>query len=363
MADIDKPGVFPIRHLLKDPEITEVMLNGPHQLFVEKGGQMHSLKPVFVDAQQMLALVDNLIATTGRAVNAKAPMVDFRLDDGSRVNIVIAPVALNGPIVTIRKFTRSLRAFEDMVARKTMTVRMAQFLDAAVKARLNVIYSGGTGTGKTTTLGLMCGRMDPSDRVVVIKDTAELDLNLPHCVRLECRPPGIDGAGGATLGELLKNSLRMRPTRILVGEIRGEEAFEMLHAMTSGHDGSMAVLHASSPQHAVSRLELMLLSRGLPLPLWAIQKQIATSVDIIIQHTILKDGVRRITSIAEVIGVHDDQVALNPIFEFKLERYGTSDGRAVGGFVASGARPKFYDKLRLAVGAAQTDAILAAGAA
>jgi pilus assembly protein CpaF len=362
MADIDKPGVFPIRHLLKDPEITEVMLNGPRQLFVERRGVMQSLPPVFADAQQMLALVDNLIANTGRAVNAKAPMVDFRLDDGSRVNIVIAPVALNGPIVTIRKFTRTLKTFDDLIVRGTMTVRMARFLDAAVKARLNVIFSGGTGTGKTTTLGLMCGRMEASDRVVVIEDTAELDLSLPHCVRLECRPPGIDGAGGATLGELLKNSLRMRPTRILVGEIRGEEAFEMLHAMTSGHDGSMAVMHASSPHHAISRLELMLLARGLPLPLWAIQRQIATSVDIVIQHAILKDGVRRITHVSEVAGVSHDQVVLQPLFEHRLEGYG-ADGRAVGNFVAGGVRPKFYDKLRLAVGASHTDEVLAPGLA
>ncbi len=362
MSDIDKPAVFPIRHLLRDPEVTEIMLNGPHQVFVEKGGMMRPLPPVFADAQQMFGLVDNLIANTGRAVNAKSPMVDFRLDDGSRVNIVIAPVAIGGPVITIRKFTRALRTFEDLIARGTLTRRMADFLEAAVHARLNIIFSGGTGTGKTTTLGLLCNVMDKSERIVVIEDTAELDLQLPHCVRLECRPPGIEGAGGATLGELLKNSLRMRPTRILVGEIRGEEAFEMLHAMSSGHDGSMAVMHASSPLHAIARLELMLLARGLPLPLWAIQRQIATSVDLVIQHAIMKDGVRRVTHIAEVAGVSEDQVILSGLFEYRLAGY-AADGSAVGGFIANGARPKFMDKLKLAVGPARADELLVAGRA
>jgi pilus assembly protein CpaF len=361
MATIDKPAVLPIRHLLRDPEITEILLNGPKQVFVERGGVMREIAPLFPDEQAMFALIDNLLAGTGRAVNAKSPMVDFRLDDGSRVNVVIAPVALGGPVITIRRFTHALRRMEDLVARGTLTPRMADFLITAVKARLNVVFSGGTGTGKTTTLGIMAAHVEQGERVVVIEDTAELDLALPHVVRLECRPPGIADAAGATLGELLKNSLRMRPSRILVGEVRGEEAFEMLHAMSSGHDGSMAVMHASSPMHAVARLELMLLSRGLPLPLWAIQRQIATSIDLVIQHAILKDGVRRVTHVAEVAGVANDQVVLQNLFEYRLQGYGR-DGRAIGGFVSNGIRPKFYDKLRLVIGA-QADALLAAGPA
>lgn len=359
MSAIDKPAVLPIRHLLRDPEITEILLNGPKQVFVERGGVMRELAPLFPDAQAMFALVDNLMAGTGRAVNAKSPMVDFRLDDGSRVNIVIAPVAIGGPVITIRRFTRALRRMEDLVQRGTLTRRMADFLVAATKARLNVVFSGGTGTGKTTTLGIMAVHTDPGERVVVIEDTAELDLPLPHCVRLECRPPGTEGAAGATLGELLRNSLRMRPSRILVGEVRGEEAFEMLHAMSSGHDGSMAVMHASSPMHAIARLELMLLSRGLPLPLWALQRQIASSIDLVVQHAILKDGVRRVTHVSEVAGVRDDQVVLQDLFEYRLAGYG-EDGRARGAFVSHGVRPKFHEKLRLTVGGA-VDALLAAG--
>ncbi len=350
MRTVDKPGVRPIRHLLVDPEVTEIMINGPTQIFVEKRGKMIEVPTPFQSAAQMDVLLDNLLALTGRAITAKAPMVDFRLEDGSRVNVVIPPIALGGAIITIRKFTRSLRALEDLVAHGTLTETMATFLAYAVRARLNIVFSGGTGSGKTTTLGLLCNYIAPGERVIVIEDTAELELPLPHCVRMECRPPNIEGSGAIPLGDLLKNSLRMRPTRILVGEIRGEEAFEMMHAMSSGHDGSMAVLHASSPMHAVSRLELMLLSRGLPLPLWAIQKQIASSVDLVIQHAIGQDGVRRITHVTEVAGVEDDQVVLRNVFEYKLGGF-TRDGRAVGAFAVGSFKPKFYDRLKLVAGA------------
>jgi pilus assembly protein CpaF len=329
MLTVDKPGVRPIRHLLLDPQVTEIMINGPNQLFVEKGGKMIQIPSVFQAPGQMEVLLDNLLSLTGRAITAKAPMVDFRLEDGSRVNVVIPPVALGGAIITIRKFTRSLRSIDDLIAKGTLTDGMANFLAYAVRARLNIIYAGGTGTGKTTTLGLLCNYIAEGERVIVIEDTAELDLPLPHCVRMECRPPNIEGSGSIQLGELLKNSLRMRPTRILVGEIRGEEAFEMMHAM--------------------SRLELMLLSRGLPLPLWAIQKQISASVDLVIQHSIGQDGVRRITNITEVGEVVNDQVQLHDIFAYHLEGF-TSDGRAVGSFVAGNRKPKFYDRLKLIAG-------------
>ncbi len=351
----DKPGVRPIRHLLVDPEVTEIMINGPGQVFVERGGKMLLVPNVFQNPAQLEVLVDNLLAVTGRGVTARSPMVDFRLEDGSRVNIVIPPIALGGAVITIRKFTRSIRSIEDLVKHDTMTQAMATFLAYAVRARLNVIFAGGTGTGKTTTLGVLCTYIAEGERVIVIEDTAELDLPLPHVVRLECRPPNIEGSGSIQLAELLKNSLRMRPTRILVGEIRGEEAFEMLHAMTSGHDGSMAVLHSSSPSHAIGRLEMMLLSRGLPLPLWAIQKQIATSVDIVVQHAIGEDGVRRVTHIAEVVDVQNDQVRLRNIFEYQLTGY-TEDGQAIGTFVSGETKPKFYEKLRL-VGGPQIDAL------
>jgi pilus assembly protein CpaF len=284
-------------------------------------------------------------------------MVDFRMDDGSRVNVCIAPVSLQGPAVTIRKFTHSVRSLQDLVHRGTLTLQMAEFLACAVRARLNLVFSGGTGSGKTTTLGILANQIPYTERIVVIEDTAELDLAVRHCVRLESRRPNAEGAGAITLGDLLKNSLRMRPSRIIVGEIRGDEAFEMVHAMTSGHDGSMAVLHASSPDHAIARLELMLLSKGLALPLWAIQKQIVSSVDLVLQHETMQDGVRRVTHIGEVSRVQDGHVVIEPLFAYQLAGYG-ADGRAVGQFVAGNRRPKFYEKLRLVAGAS-VDELLA----
>jgi pilus assembly protein CpaF len=358
MRLIDKPGLAPIRHLLEDAAVTEIMINGPQQVFVERAGQMVEVPAIFTHPSQLDLLVDNLVVAAGRGVSARAPMADFRMGDGSRVNVCIAPVSLQGPAVTIRKFTHAVRSFNDLVRAGTLTMRMAEFLACAVRARLNILFSGGTGTGKTTTLGILANQITRGERVVVIEDTAELDLSIGHCVRLESRRANNEGAGAITLADLLRNSLRMRPTRILVGEIRGDEAFEMVHAMTSGHDGSMAVLHASSPAHAVARLELMLLSRGLALPLWAIQRQISTSVDLILQHQILQDGVRRVTHVSEVGEVHDGQVRTEPLFEYRLAGYDAA-GRAVGRFAASGRRPKFHEKLRLVAGDG-VDALLAA---
>ena len=359
MRSLDKPGLLPIKALLDDPTITEIMINGPRQVFVERHGQMVEVPDVFTSPAQLDLLVDNLVVDAGRGVNAREPMVDFRMDDGSRVNICIAPVSLQGPAITIRRFTHAVKTLDDLARHGTLTSRMADFLACAVRARLNILFSGGTGTGKTTTLGILTNHIAYGERVVVIEDTAELDLAIRHCVRLECRRPNAEGAGAVTLADLLRNSLRMRPSRILVGEIRGDEAFEMVHAMTSGHDGSMGVLHASSPAHAVARLELMLLSKGLELPLWAIQKQISTSVDLIVQHQILQDGVRRITHISEVSRAEEGQVVLEHLFEYRLEGYGV-DGRAAGEFVATGIRPKFDRKLRLVSGES-VDAMLAAG--
>lgn len=356
MRLIDKPGLTPIRHLLEDEAVTEIMINGPHQVFVERQGRMQEVPSVFATPAQLDLLVDNLVVAAGRGVNARTPMADFRMEDGSRVNVCIAPVSLQGPAVTIRKFTHAIKTLRDLVNQGTLTWRMAEFLSCAVRARLNIVFSGGTGSGKTTTLGILANEIRSGERVVVIEDTAELDLAIRHCVRLEARRANNEGAGAITLGDLLRNSLRMRPTRILVGEIRGDEAFEMIHAMTSGHDGSMAVLHASSPAHAIARLEMMLLAKGLELPLWAIQKQIATSVDLVLQHQIMQDGVRRITHVSEVDRADDGQVRLEQLYEYRLAGY-DSEGRAVGEFVAGGRRPKFYEKLRL-VARSGVDAML-----
>ena len=359
MRILDKPGLQPIKAMMEDPSITEIMINGPLQLFVERAGRMIEVASVFTDPSQLDLLVDNLMVAAGRGVNTRTPMVDFRMDDGSRVNVCIAPVALHGPTVTIRKFTHAVRTLDDLVRHGTLTWRMAEFLTCAVRARLNILFSGGSGTGKTTTLGILANQIASGERVVVIEDTAELDLSIRHCVRLEGRVPNSEGSGAIALSDLLKNSLRMRPNRILLGELRGDEAFEMIHAMTSGHDGSMGVLHASSPSHAMSRLELMLLSKGLALPLWAIQKQISTSIDLVLQHQTMQDGVRRITHITEVNRADDGQVVLQNLFEYQLEGY-ASDGRAVGRFTASGARPRFHQKLQLVAGQA-VDGMLAKG--
>jgi pilus assembly protein CpaF len=353
----DLPGFAPIRHLLLDPEITEVMINGPRQIYIERHGCIEAIAPVFGNASQLQHLVANLIEGTGRAVNHTRPMADFRLDDGSRVNIVISPIALDGPIVTIRKFTKSLRSLGDMVLRGALEPRMASFLEIAIKSRLNIMFSGGTASGKTTMLGVLSRSIPESERVVVIEDTAELDLHRSHVVRLECRPPNVEGSGAVPLGELLKNALRMRPTRILVGEVRGDEAFEMLHAMASGHDGTLAVMHASSPAHAIARLELMILARGLAMPMWATQRMIANSLDLVLQFQLFSDGSRRLTNISEVGTVLDGEVQLHPLFEYMHEGFDES-GRALGKFVTHGRRPAFESRMRLYGGDA-IDALLA----
>jgi pilus assembly protein CpaF len=358
---LDLPGVQPVRHLLLDPDISEIMINGPRRLFVERRGVMEQLQPVFTTPQHVQVLVENLLSHTGRSVTVKSPFVDFRLPGGERVNVVIDPIALDGPVVTIRKASKALQTMKDLVARDTLTEKMAYFLYAAILAKLNILFCGGTATGKTTTLGLLSGYIPPGERIVVIEDTAELELRQPHVVRMECRPPNIEGAGGITLGDLLRNTLRMRPTRIIVGEVRGEEAFEMLNAMSSGHDGCLAVLHSSTPAHAISRLELMVLSRGLPLPVWAIQRQIGSAVHLIVQHALLNDGSRRVTHITEVGGVAGDSVVLHDLYKYVLEDY-DKDGRAVGHFQCTGTRPLNFDKLRRAAGEAM-DGLLDAGPA
>lgn len=278
---------------------------------------------------------------TIRAVNARSPFVDFRLPDGSRINIVVPPVALDGPYVTIRRVTRSLKTLDDIVAKNTLTSRMAEFLRAAVLARLNIVFTGGTGSGKTTLLGMLAASIPEDERIVVIEDTAELELTQPHVVRMECRPPNSEGSGGIVLADLLKNSMRMRPTRLIVGEVRGDEAFELLGAMSSGHEGGFAVLHASSPAQALQRLGMMVLGKGLPFPLWAIQNQIASAIDLVVQHAMLPDGSRRVTHITSVEGVKDDAVHIEDLFVFD------QDG---GRFLCTGYQPRAMSRLRRAHG-------------
>ena len=342
---LEHPAIAPIRELLLDPEITEIMINGPETIYVERGGVMQLYPKKFADAEQVDRLIGALLGPSGRAVSSSTPFADFRLPDGSRGNVVIAPIALNGPVVTIRKFTKSLTKTTDLLRAETLSQRMAYLLAAAVKARANILFAGATGTGKTTTLGILSRYIPEDERIITIEDTAELQLQQRHVVRLECRRANLEGKGAVALPELVRNSLRMRPTRIIVGEVRGAEAVDMLQAISSGHEGCLAVIHSSSPLDAVSRLEMMLLSRGLMLPLWAIHKQIASAIDLIVQHELLIDGTRKITHITELAGVEGDRIVLQDLFTY--ERQGADKtGREIGQWTCSGVEPRFLEKCR-----------------
>lgn len=340
---LDHPAIEPIRALMDDPEVTEIMINGPEMVFVERRGVMQQAPLKFRDEQQLNLLVAALLQSMGRTVSASAPFVDFRLPDGSRGNVTIPPVALNGPVVTIRRFTKTLTKMSDLIRVGTISKRMAHLLGVAVKGRANIIFAGATGTGKTTTLAILSHYIPETERIITIEDTAELQLQQKHVVRLECRQANIEGKGAITLSHLVRNALRMRPTRIIVGEIRGDEAVDMLQAIASGHQGCLAVLHASSPLDAVSRLELMSLSRGLMLPLWAIHKQIASAIDLVVQHEFLADGTRKITRITELAGVEGDAIVLQDLFAYR--RTGADPaGRETGEWVAGGSKPRFLQK-------------------
>jgi pilus assembly protein CpaF len=340
---LDHPAIEPIRALMDDPEVTEIMINGPEMVFVERRGVMQQAPLKFRDEQQLNLLVAALLQSMGRTVSASSPFVDFRLPDGSRGNVTIPPVALNGPVVTIRRFTKTLTKMSDLIRVGTISKRMAHLLGVAVKGRANIIFAGATGTGKTTTLAILSHYIPENERIITIEDTAELQLQQKHVVRLECRQANIEGKGAITLSHLVRNALRMRPTRIIVGEIRGDEVVDMLQAIASGHQGCLAVLHASSPLDAVSRLELMSLSRGLMLPLWAIHKQIASAIDLIVQHEFLADGTRKITRITELAGVEGDAIVLQDLFAYR--RTGADPaGRETGEWVAGGSKPRFLQK-------------------
>jgi pilus assembly protein CpaF len=334
-AFIDHPAFGPIRALLADPEVTEIMINGPMQVYVERGGVMQPQAAHFRDEADLMLLIRAMLQPTGRDVSSATPYVDFRLPDGSRGNVIIPPVALNGPVVTIRKFTRLVTSVEDLVCLGTLSKRMAALLVLAIQSRANIVFSGATGTGKTTTLGVFARHIPQSERIVAIEDTAELQFAQPHVVRLECRKPNLEGRGEVTLAELVRNSLRMRPTRIIVGEIRGDEATDMIQAITSGHHGCLAVIHAGSPEDTLSRLEMMLLSRGLLLPLWAIHRQIASAIDLVVQHEMLPDGRRKITRLTEVDSVNENQVILRDLFTYQM-----SEGGGRGAWHSGGQRPR-----------------------
>jgi pilus assembly protein CpaF len=337
-------GFGPIQYLLEDPDVTEVMVNRSDQVYIERKGKLLDTKVKFENDEHIMRVIERIISPLGRRVDAESPMVDARLPDGSRVNAVIPPVAIDGPLLTIRKFSKSNYTIDQLIEFDTLTRMMADFLRACVKGRLNIIISGGTGSGKTTLLNVLSSFIPETERVVTIEDSAELRLYQAHVVRMEARPPDIDGHGQVTIRDMVRNTLRMRPDRIIVGECRGGEALDMLQAMNTGHDGSLTTLHANSPRDALSRLETMVLMAGMELPLKVIRQQVASAVDLIVHQSRLKNGPRKITAISEVAGMEGDTIVMTDIFKF--EQTGVlTDGSIIGQFKPTGIRPMFSPRL------------------
>lgn len=334
-------GLGALEPLLDDEDITEIMVNGPDQIFVERNGNLELAESRFTGTQSLRAIIDRIVAPLGRRIDESSPMVDARLQDGSRVNAIIPPLALNGPTITIRKFSKQNLYINDLLKYGSLNREMASFLKSSVEFAQNVVISGGTGSGKTTLLNILSNFISPKERIVTIEDAAELRLNQPHVVSLESRPANAEGKGKVSIRDLVTNSLRMRPDRIVVGECRGGEALDMLQAMNTGHDGSLTTGHANSPSDFLSRLEVMVMMAGVELPSRAIREQIASAVDILVQQSRLADGTRKITHIMEVIGIEGDSIVLQPVFIFK--RSGTSkEGKIIGEYTATGHVPKFY---------------------
>src|SRR5579871_434472 len=337
-------GLGPLEPLLTDPTISDILVNTYKQVYVERRGLLELTNVTFRDDQHLLRIIDKIVSQVGRRIDESTPMVDARLSDGSRVNAIIAPLAVDGPILSIRRFSQDKLMPPDLVSRKSMTPGMMELLEAAVKARMNIIIAGGTGSGKTTLLNGLSAFINPKERIVTIEDAAELQLKQPHVVRLETRPANLEGSGAVRQRELLVNSLRMRPDRIVVGEVRGEEALDMLQAMNTGHDGSLTTVHANSPRDAVSRLEVMVSLANSNMQLTSIRQQIASAVNILVQASRLSDGSRRVVSLTEVTGMEGEVVTLQDLFVFE-KRGLDPDGKVVGRFAATGIRPKFYEKL------------------
>src|SRR5215208_6624678 len=340
-------GFGPIQPLLEDPDISEVMVNGPKKIFIEKGGKLTKSPITFDDDDHVLRIIDRIILPLGRRVDADSPTVDARLPDGSRVNAVIRPVSIDGPSITIRKFKKDKLSIQQLIDYGSLTPNMAEFIRACVLAHLNIVISGGTGSGKTTLLNVLSSYISEEERIVTIEDAAELQLQQDHVLRMETKVPNTDGRGAVTIRDLVRNSLRMRPDRIIVGECRGGEALDMLQAMNTGHDGSLTTLHANSPRDALSRMETMVLMSGMDLPLKVVRQQISSAVDLIIQQTRLKDGSRKVTAITEVVGMEGDTVVLTDIFKFEQTGIG-ENGKILGELKATGIRPIFSPRLEAA---------------
>ncbi|HEX7745446.1 MAG TPA: CpaF family protein [Micromonosporaceae bacterium] len=338
-------GHGPVEPLLRDPDITEIMVNGPDQIFVERFGRIHQVDASFVDEHHLRRVIDRIVSRVGRRVDESSPMVDARLPDGSRVNVVLPPVALDGSMLTIRKFARDAFTTEDLIGFGTFTPEVAQFLYACVRARLDIVISGGTGSGKTTTLNVLSSFLPPDERIVTIEDAAELQLRQNHVLRLESRPPNIEGRGEITVRDLVRNALRMRPDRIVIGEVRDGAALDLLQAMNTGHNGSLTTVHANSPRDSVARLETMSLMAGLDLPVRAIREQLASAVDLVVHQSRLRDGSRRVTHVTEVLGMEGEVVTMQDIFVFDHRAGRDEHGRHLGSLRWTGLRPRLVDAL------------------
>ncbi|MEW6717930.1 MAG: CpaF family protein [Chloroflexota bacterium] len=339
-------GYGPIQSLLDNPDISEIMVNGPDSVYVEQNGKLEKTSVKFHDDNHVKTIIERIVLPLGRHIDYDNPSVDARLPDGSRVNAVIPPVAIDGPSITIRKFRKDLLGIEQLTQYKSLTDTMAEFLRTCVIARLNILISGGTGSGKTTLLNVLSSFIPENERIVTIEDAAELQLRQDHVVRLETKPSDLEGKGMVNIRDLVRNALRMRPDRIVVGEVRGGEAIDMLQAMNTGHDGSLTTLHANSPRDAISRLETMTLMSGLEIPLKVVREQIASAVDLIIQQSRLKDGSRKVTYISEVAGMEGDIVVLTDIFKFEQTEI-TPEGKIIGDLKPTGIRPLFMPRLEM----------------
>jgi pilus assembly protein CpaF len=337
-------GFGPLEVLLKDPTISDILINGPKKLYVERRGKMEKSDVTFRDNDHLLQIIDRIVSKVGRRVDETSPMVDARLPDGSRVNAIIPPLALDGATVSIRRFGANPLKLEDLLNYKAFTPEMAMLMEACIKARLNILISGGTGCGKTTLLNTLSSFIPPEERIVTIEDAAELQLQQDHIVRLETRPPNIEGKGAITTRDLVRNALRMRPERIIIGECRGGESLDMLQAMNTGHAGSMTTLHANSPRDAQARLETMIMMAGMELPIKAMRQQISSAVDLIIQANRLQGGPRKVTSITEVMNMEQDMIIMQDIFRYKQLGI-DQNGRCYGQFESTGVRPSFVHRL------------------
>ncbi|MGZ4612084.1 MAG: CpaF family protein [Kineosporiaceae bacterium] len=341
-------GYGPIEPYLRDVDVTEIMVNGADQIFVERSGKLFPVDGRFADEPHLRRTIDKIVGRVGRRVDESSPMVDARLPDGSRVNAIIPPLAVDGSLLTIRKFSTDPLTADDLVAFGTMTRAVSDFLAECVRGRLNILVSGGTGAGKTTTLNVLSGFIPEDERVVTIEDAAELQLHQEHVLRLEARPPNIEGKGEVRIRDLVRNALRMRPDRIVVGEIRDAAALDMLQAMNTGHDGSVGTVHANGPRDVLSRVETMVLMAGVDLPVRAIREQVASAIDLIVHQARFKDGTRRITHVTEVVGMEGDVITLQDLFVFDHRMGMDESGRTLGTLKSTGLRPRFLDKLEAA---------------